>query len=303
MFWLLSSIPLIISGGSLKFSHFWDCNGMGCDAGTLQPWNPSEYRCAPGYSPLKPIGGAKYGEQFWMVGAASDALAYEMGGDDGCCGHDSDSGGCGKCALVSIQDSLHPDWKVLVMKKSRCPPNSYGCDQPHFDLAVPGYDNLQYSTANICGQSGTGLSKEQSGILGAWYNSCSNTAECIGVCDKLPSEFQGGCRLFSSWGWYRGDPTGHYEIVECPEEFKKYVSQQFGPNGPSSNPGPTPDPGPTPTPDPHPSSYCCSWDGGNSCGDTSDYCKQSQSNCENDCGGHWVPTPGFKNVSTNSTKI
>jgi len=32
---------------------------------------------------------------------------------------------------------------------------------------------------------------------------------------------------------------------------------------------------------------CCSWDGGNSCGDTTDYCKANQAHCENDCNGKW----------------
>lgn len=281
-----------------------------------------------------------------MVGAASDTLANQMGGDDGCCGSDTDSGGCGKCALVQINDSINPSWKVLVMKKSRCPPSSNGCGQgqAHFDLAVPGYDNLIYSTANICGQSDTYMSRDQSGVLGAWYNSCGNTADCINFCNQLPSEFQEGCKLFSSWGWTRGDPMGSYQIVDCPQAFKDYVGNQFctdGPNYPSSTPcgnpgpGPTPAPGmtcgdkcksttdgqcaktpgctecqwcwpkgssssdpsadcmctsdgPAPGPTPAPSGGCCSWDGGHTCGGTTDYCNESKANCEGDCNGQWI---------------
>ena len=26
---------------SLTLTHYWDCNGFGCDSTTLQPWNES----------------------------------------------------------------------------------------------------------------------------------------------------------------------------------------------------------------------------------------------------------------------
>ena len=35
---------------------------------------------------------------------------------------------------------------------------------------------------------------------------------------------------------------------------------------------------------------CCSWDGCGTCGDTTSYCKSTQSACENDCGGKWCPS-------------
>lgn len=40
------------------------------------------------------------------------------------------------------------------MKTNRCPPWATGCsnqDLPHIDIAVPGFDALAFSTANICG--------------------------------------------------------------------------------------------------------------------------------------------------------
>lgn len=46
-------------------------------------------------------------------------------------------------------------------------------------------------------------------------------------------------------------------------------------------------PGNTPTP---PSgSGCCSWDGGNSCGQTSDWCAHNKTHCINECQGTWKP--------------
>lgn len=227
----------------MKMTHYWDCSGQGCDAGTLQPWDKNKYISPPGYGPQDPMdhGGPMYGEKLWLTGAASDALSQLMGDDDGCCGADPNDGGiggCGKCALVQNPNSEHPEWTAVVMKKNRCPPWSNGCgaNEPHFDVAAPGFDNLQYSTANICGKRpGTGFdSQQQSETLGKWYTRCKNTAECADLCDGLPSAFQKGCRLFASWGWQRGDPDGvKFRAVKCPRAFVDHVGSQFGPNGAS----------------------------------------------------------------------
>lgn len=77
-----------VMDGTLKSSHFWDCNGGACDAKTLQPWDQSKYRYAGTYAPVDPVnyGGPLYGEKMWMTGAASDALSSLLGPDDGCCG-------------------------------------------------------------------------------------------------------------------------------------------------------------------------------------------------------------------------
>lgn len=235
-------------GENMKMTHYWDCSGQGCDAGTLQPWDSSKYITPPGYGPQDPAefpGGPKYGEVLWLTGAASDALSILMGDDDGCCGidpNDGGVGGCGKCALVQNPDSLHPDWTAVVMKKNRCPPSSNGCGngEPHFDIAAPGFDNLQWSTANVCASTsipGTGFtSQEQSATLGNWWSTCQNTAECQNLCDQLPSVFQNGCKLFASWGWKRGDPDAvKYKAIECPAEFIKHISSQFGASGSASS--------------------------------------------------------------------
>ena len=121
-----------------------------------------------------------------MTGATSDFLTDLLGNDDGCCGTDPDGGGgCGKCLLVTNPSAINSDWKVLVMKKNRCPPWSSGCSgSAHLDFAVPGYDNLQFSTANICGQSDTILSSSQSEICGSWWNQGSSTitgCDCSGL--------------------------------------------------------------------------------------------------------------------------
>jgi len=224
-------------GSNMKLTHYWDCSGQGCDAATLQPWDKSKYISPPGYGPQDPsdFGGAMYGEKMWLTGAASDALSKLMGPDDGCCGQDGGRGGCGKCALIQVPNSIHPDWTAVIMKKNRCPPWSAGCgaNEPHFDVAVPGFDDLRYSTANICGNPGTGfINKQQSEVVAHWYRKCSNVADCAYLCDGLEPWFRKGCKLFASWGWKKGDPSGvKYRSVPCPPAFVNHVSAQFGPKG------------------------------------------------------------------------
>lgn len=131
-----------------------------------------------------------------------------------------------------------PGLDCCCYEEDRCPPWSNGCGpgQPHFDVAAPGFDNLQYSTANICGRAGTGFqSKEQSATLGTWYNQCSDISQCAQLCDQLPSHFQHGCKLFAAWGWKRGDPDNvKYRIVDCPRAFVDHVKNQFGSQGPAA---------------------------------------------------------------------
>mmetsp|Transcript_42975 Transcript_42975/g.133135 ORF Transcript_42975/g.133135 Transcript_42975/m.133135 type:complete len:511 (+) Transcript_42975:57-1589(+) len=231
-------------GTNMKMTHYWDCSGQGCDAATLQPWDEHKYISPPGYGPQDPadFGGALFGEKMWLTGAASDALSGLMGPDDGCCGEDPNDGGvggCGKCALVQNPDSRHPDWTAVVMKKNRCPPWSNGCGagEPHFDVAAPGFDNLQWSTANVCGiRPGTGFANQgQSEALGSWWSRCADTSECAELCNELPADFRKGCRLFASWGWHRGNPDRvKFRAVECPAAFVGHVASLFGASGPAA---------------------------------------------------------------------
>ena len=241
----------------LSVTHYYDCGGQSCDAPLLQPWNDSKFVAGPGYTVLDPndFGGAKYGEKMWIYGAASDVLANMLGDNVDGLGKVTEgdaTGGCGKSILIKNPDAKNSDWTALVMRKSRCPPWSSGCDKPHMDLMIPGFDNLQYSTANRCGDPGTGMTKEESAICGADGNpsACSK-------CDSLPENFRKGCQLFVDWGWTRGDPTCQYKVVETPEEFIAYTKKiQIGgsnaDSGVTPSPSPKPEPGPSPTPKPGP---------------------------------------------------
>ena len=151
----------------------------------------SKYVYAPSYAPIDPSsirsGGAIYGERLWMTAAFSDSLSALLGTDDGCCGRDPEGGGgCGKCVLVTNPSAVNSDWKAVVMKKNRCPPWSNHCEagKMNLDIAVPGFDNLNFSTANVCGQSSERdfgvlgenfLSQEQSSVCGAFERPFENT--------------------------------------------------------------------------------------------------------------------------------
>mmetsp|Transcript_10555 Transcript_10555/g.33368 ORF Transcript_10555/g.33368 Transcript_10555/m.33368 type:complete len:288 (-) Transcript_10555:290-1153(-) len=194
----------------------------------LNPWNLREYKYAPQYAPTDPNkhGGALYGERLWLTGAASDSLTRLMGPDTDCCGADGDGGGgCGQCLLVKTASSNHPDWLAVIMKKNRCPPWSNGCDKVHMDVAVPGFDNLQYSTANCCGDGGrsdTYIQKHHSAIYGSVAPQHCN---CWQLPGDTPAQRQirDGCLLFKEWGWHFGTPKLDYRPVPCPKNFVEWV--------------------------------------------------------------------------------
>lgn len=233
-----SSAPVFLPYSDLTGTHFWDCNGGSCDAGVLQPWDGREYKYAPHYAPVDPSkhGGAKYGEKLWMTGAASHDVADMLGPDTEFCGSDAKGGGgCGKCLLVRTDDAVNKDWTVVIMKKNLCPDHGGVCSHKHYDFAVPGFDNIQYSTANICGsstKSETYLTKEQSGV-------CSRAPPSLCDCNGLPGNtpeqrfMREGCELFKAWGWTHGDPKFHYKLVACPENFVEWiqVGSAFGAGG------------------------------------------------------------------------
>lgn len=71
---------------------------------------------------------------------------------------------------------------------------------------------------------------------------------------------------------------------EFADSYVSFMNIKFGEIG-STGGQPSPAPTPSPSPVPPPSGGCCSWDG-KYCGDTTDYCKASASQCS-DCDGKW----------------
>jgi len=136
-------LPVTWRSDKLIATHYWDCSGQGCDASTLSPWDATKYWSPAGYAPQDPNdhgGPSAYGEKLWVTGAASDRLSELLGPDDGCCGA-SGQGGCGQCVLLENPDSIQPTWRVIAMKKNRCPPAACGTTDAHFDIAAPGFDS------------------------------------------------------------------------------------------------------------------------------------------------------------------
>jgi len=214
---------------TMEATHFWDCNGGSCDAPILQPWKEAEYVFPPQYAPADPeyYGGAAYGERLWMTGAASDALSDLLGPDREGCGYSTKGGGgCGKCVLVRNPTARNPDWSAVVMKKSRCPPESPGCRSGvHMDLAVPGFDLLRAKLPNVCGKQNrrdTFITEEQAGICAS---TPAHACNCSGIPDDTPERkmLRKGCELFKAWGWHHGTPLLNYRPVECPPRFVERV--------------------------------------------------------------------------------
>ena len=166
----------------LRATHFWDCNGAGCDAATLHPWNEALYSYSPFYAPQDPDehGGAAYGESLWLTGAASPGLAALLGSDAACCGRDEhdEGGGCGRCLLVRNRAALRPNLTAVVMKKSHCPPGNRVCSggKVHVDIAAPGFEYAPASLANVCGSS----SRAATHLTGFEASACG--------CAGLPTE-------------------------------------------------------------------------------------------------------------------
>jgi hypothetical protein len=114
---ILTLFICYICAQSLVSTHYWDCNGGGCDSTILQPWDQNKYVSPSGYAPQDPnnFGGpSSYGEKLWMVGAASDTLSQALGANEPGCGYDTHSPygklilfkiGCGKCILISNPNS------------------------------------------------------------------------------------------------------------------------------------------------------------------------------------------------------
>jgi len=173
----------------------------------------------------------------WMIGAVSDALSKLLGPDANNCGSDTGGGGgCGRCMLIKNRDA-DKDWTAVVMKKKRCHPWNPECGDGNFHLnvAVPGFDRLELGAANICGKTGTTLSKEQSSFCGG-----KEPRNCN--CSMIPANtdaqrrMKAGCELFHAWGWRSNSPPLEWRTVECPSKFVEQVrlGVAFGPQGPTT---------------------------------------------------------------------
>jgi len=99
-----------------------------------------------------------------------------------------------------------------------------------------------------------------------WLNQHQISSAAWGIYDKNET-----CA-----GLTAGAPAANWsdsQLTTDGKYLKNYVK-----TGKPSNPGP---------PNPPSGNGCCSWDGGNSCGQTTPYCNANAQNCQGNCGGQW----------------
>jgi len=89
------------------------------------------------------------------------------------------------------------NWTAVVMKKKRCNPWDIGCGDGrfHLNIAVPGFDNHEFDSQNVCGKPGTSLSKHQSALCGG---AAPRDCDCSGLPEHNDAQkrMKAGCELF-----------------------------------------------------------------------------------------------------------
>ena len=103
----------------------------------------------------------------------------------------------------------------MVQKTNTCPDWSQGCKYPHIDLCIPGFDNLLFSTANVCDFSEI-MSAEQSSLNGGWYNFYDSLIEAKEKCKLLPPKYREECEIFCDLDLSKTFKEGTYTKIECP---------------------------------------------------------------------------------------
>ena len=172
----------------VNVTTFFDCNGGSCYAPLIQPWNASKYTFYDKDLP-RLINGTLF-----VTGAFSNSVDIS----------------CFDCVLLEIENK-----KLIVQKTNTCPEWSQGCDSFHIDLCIPGFDNLLFSTANVCNSVDI-MSAEQSSINGKWYNFYDTLIEAKENCKLLPFRYQKGCELFCDLDLSNTFKEGTFEKIECP---------------------------------------------------------------------------------------
>ena len=130
------------------------------------------------------------------------------------------SSGCGKCWKVTGTSNV-PGFSgvrtTVVLKGTNfCPNENPACARgPHFDIAAPGFDVLEFSLSNTCPQREP---EEAAGFAacGSWLIKDSNVSNCY--CSRFNNPvLRKGCDNFFSLKW--DNPTVMYEEVACPTEL------------------------------------------------------------------------------------
>ncbi|KAL3815299.1 hypothetical protein ACHAXA_006801 [Cyclostephanos tholiformis] len=175
-------------------TRYWDCSGGSCGCSYI-PTGLSGAEPAMCHSNAMFVAPSNnpYGAKFYGTAAISESLG----------GGNWMSSGCGKCWKVTGTSNV-PGFSglstTLVLKGTNfCPNENPMCKQgPHFDIAAPGFDVLEFSFSNACsrrepneaavndagnlGPLGTGASSTCDGLVqgGTWCN--ANQSQCETGC-------------------------------------------------------------------------------------------------------------------------
>jgi hypothetical protein len=129
-------------------TRYWDCSGGSCGCSYVRTGlSGSEPSMCHSNAMFAAPSNNPYGAKFYGTAAISASLG----------GGDWMSSGCGKCWKVTGTSNV-PGFSgvstTLVLKGTNfCPDANPMCARgPHFDIAAPGFDVLEFSLSNTCPQ-------------------------------------------------------------------------------------------------------------------------------------------------------
>ena len=196
--------------GTATTTRYWDCSGGACGCAFVPGGFPNpggEVHCHSNALFAAPAGNP-HGALYYGTAAVSQALG----------GGNWMAEACGKCWKVT-GTGINGVTSTLVLRGANyCPPGNALCsgNNPHFDIAAPGFDVLQFSLANTCA---TREADEIEGFTAceAWMiGSQDPSANCD--CSKFNDPvLRSGCQNFFSLQW--DNPTVEYEEVSCPPDL------------------------------------------------------------------------------------
>merc|ERR1719491_944617 len=216
-------LPLLIKKTATT-TRYWDCSGGACGCAYL-PFAGDNARPAHCHSNaiFEAPEGNSHGAKFYGTAAISEALG----------GGNWLAPGCGKCWKVTGTSNapghIGTETTLVLKGVNFCPPGNTLCyNNPHFDIAAPGFDVTEYSFSNSCSER---EEDEEEGFAscGRWMIDSQNPDENCD-CSLFKSEvLRVGCDNFLSL-WWDNSPV-LYDEVECPTELSRLNCWEENDNG------------------------------------------------------------------------
>jgi len=196
-------------------TRYWDCSGGACGCAYL-PFAGQDQKPAMCHSNAMFDAPAdnSHGAKFYGTAAISQGLG----------GGNWLADACGKCWKVTGKSNA-PGYEdvetTLVLKGvNYCPPGNIFCanDNPHFDIAAPGFDVTEFSLSNTCAER---EADEVDGFAacGRWLIDSNNPDENCDCSLFIDPVLRAGCDNFLSLMW--DNSPVQYEEVGCPTELSR----------------------------------------------------------------------------------